>query len=137
MNAKWSEIKVGDRASLEVAITPELVAKFVDISGDDNRLHLDDSFARQKGFARRIVHGLLLASLFSKIVGKFFFGDENLYLAQTITFRKPVFVGDIVKVEGLVKNKIESVRILHIETTVNTPDGEVALSGEAQVTYKE
>ncbi len=137
MNAKWSEIKVGDQASFEVVITSELVSKFVAITGDDNRLHLDDSFARQKGFGRRIAHGLLLASLFSKIVGQFFFGDDNLYLAQTITFRKPIFVGDAVKVAGVVKNKIESVKILYIETTITTLDGEVALSGEARVTYKE
>jgi acyl dehydratase len=49
-----------------------------------------------------------------------------------MTFRKPVLVGDSLVVKGVVKDKIESARILRIETIIES-NGEVVISGEAQV----
>lgn len=132
MSVKWEQIKVGDEAQFEVTLTPELVAQFVAITGDDNRLHTDDSFAREKGFADRVVHGMLLASFFSRLVGKHFLGDDNLYLSQEVNFKKPVLVGETVVVKGIVKEKIESAKMLVIVTTIEL-NGELVVVGEAKV----
>ncbi len=131
-HAGWTKIKIGDEASFEVEITQEMVSKFVQLSGDDNPLHTNEKFAALKGFPKKVAHGMLLSSLFSKLVGKHFLGDDNLYLSQSMTFRKPVLVGDSLVVKGVVKDKIESARILRIETIIES-NGEVVISGEAQV----
>lgn len=133
MSVDWSKINVGDEASFEVVITEVMVSKFVGATGDDNPLHTDGSFAAAKGFPKKVVHGMLLGSLFSRLVGKYFLGDDNLYLSQTLQFRKPVLVGDTICVRGVVRDKIESAKILRIETTIESTGGEVALRGEAQV----
>ena len=36
--------------------------KFVDLSGDDNKLHVDKEFAEKTSFKKPVVHGMLGAS---------------------------------------------------------------------------
>jgi len=132
-SAGWSKIKIGDEVSFSVTITAEMVSKFVEITGDDNLLHTDEAFAAGRGFPKKVAHGMLLASFFSRLVGKYFLGDDNLYLAQKVAFHKPIFIGDTVVVKGVIKNKIESAKIACLETTIKSPDGADAVTGEAQV----
>lgn len=131
-HAGWSKINIGDAASFSVTVTDSMLAAFAGITGDNNPLHADGAFALAKGFPKRVAPGMLLASFFSRLAGKYFLGDDNLYLSQTLAFRKPVLLGDTVTVKGIVKDKIESAKILRIETTVES-GGAVAVSGEAQV----
>jgi acyl dehydratase len=65
---------------------------FADITRDYNPVHLDDRFAGAKGFADRICHGLLAASIITEI------GGQIGWLATGMDFRfkKPVYFGDTV-----------------------------------------
>ena len=62
-------LKVGDRVSLSKAFTEDEVFRFAEISTDKNPLHLDKDFGRESIFGERIVHGMLVASLFSGLIG--------------------------------------------------------------------
>lgn len=131
--SEWEKIKIGDQASFTITITSKMIKYFIALTGDNNFLHTDDSFARSKGFSKRVAHGLLLTSLFSRLVGKYFLGDHNLYLSQNVSFKKPVFVGDKVLVTGRVENKTESINVIIIKTMILFTDGTIAASGEAMV----
>lgn len=61
-------------------------------SGDGNPLHLDADYARTTVFQRPIVHGMLVASLFSSIFASNLPG--SIYLSQTLKFKGPVFIGE-------------------------------------------
>jgi len=125
-------IKVGDTASFERAFSDDDVRTFARLSGDENPLHLDDTYAKTTKFGRRIVHGMLLGGLCSALVGMYLPGKRCLYLGQTLTFKKPVFIGDLVTVSGTVVSISASTRIVEIEISMRTKDGEVA-SGTATV----
>lgn len=133
MNAKWHSIKVGDTASFETVFDVNRVDDFVRVSHDDNRLHVDGEFAKGRGFEGRVVHGMLLASCFSKLVGGYFLEEDNLYLSQTINFKKAVIVGEKVKVEGTVVSKSDSTRTLEIATIIYNSLGEKVVVGTALV----
>jgi acyl dehydratase len=60
----------------------EDVAAFAAISGDFSPLHMDDEYARGTEFGGRVVHGLLVGSLFSQLVGMHLPGKQALYLGQ-------------------------------------------------------
>ncbi|MDC0407653.1 MaoC/PaaZ C-terminal domain-containing protein [Candidatus Thioglobus sp.] len=45
--SKYLKINVGDTAQIYHTITDDDIKKFVDLSGDDNRLHMDKEFARK------------------------------------------------------------------------------------------
>jgi 3-hydroxybutyryl-CoA dehydratase len=58
---KIEEILPGMSASLSHLVTDEDVRGFAEVSGDRNPVHLDEEYAKQSRFGRRIAHGLFLS----------------------------------------------------------------------------
>ena len=50
-------LKVGDCRQLSKTITDEDIRKFVELTGDDNPLHVDRKFASETAFKDIVVHG--------------------------------------------------------------------------------
>ncbi len=106
---KYQDIQVGDKETLSHTITKEDIAKFVDLTGDDNRLHVDEKFASSTQFKKPVVHGMLGASFISTIIGTKLPGDGALWFSQSLEFLLPVRIGDelTVTAEVLKKNDKE------------------------------
>lgn len=68
------------------------VIDFARVTGDNNPLHLDADFAATTPFKRPIIHGMLGASVFTKVLGTSFPGYGSVYLGQTLEFLRPMFV---------------------------------------------
>ena len=68
------------------------VERFAEVTGDNNPLHLDEGFAAGTPFKRPIIHGMLGASIFTKVLGTIYPGFGSVYLAQTLEFQRPMFV---------------------------------------------
>ncbi|WP_247233581.1 MaoC family dehydratase [Telluribacter sp. SYSU D00476] len=68
------------------------VEEFARVTGDNNPLHLDAEFAATTAFKRPIIHGMLGASVFTKVLGTQFPGYGSVYLKQTLEFMRPMFV---------------------------------------------
>lgn len=98
MNLYFDDFHVGRKfESTERAINQEDIEKFANLTGDFNRLHIDEEFARTTIFKRPIAHGMFTLSVSlglwysmditrSSIVA--FIGINNL------TFKAPVYAGD-------------------------------------------
>lgn len=89
-------MKVGDRATFTKTFREEDVHQFSQISGDTNPIHLDDSYAKNTKFGRKIVHGMLTSSLISAVLGSQLPGPGSIYLKQSLEFLAPVFYGDTI-----------------------------------------
>ena len=63
------DITVGDKFSNEREVTDELVRGFAELSGDHNPIHLDEEFAKETRFGRRIAHGMLSGAFISAVLG--------------------------------------------------------------------
>ncbi|PWJ57537.1 acyl dehydratase [Dyadobacter jejuensis] len=72
--------------------TQEQVVRFAELTGDDNPLHLDAEYAATTLFKRPIIHGMLGATVFTKILGTQYPGHGSIYLNQTLDFLRPMFV---------------------------------------------
>ena len=131
----FSEIQLNHSEEFEVKISNNLVDDFSKISGDFNPLHLDEQFASHTSFGKRIVHGMLLASFFSRLVGMQIPGKNGVYFSQSLNFRKPAFIGDTVKIIGTVIDKSESTKIITLKTELINQNNECLLDGEAKVIY--
>ena len=83
-----------DFAELSRKFLASDVQQFAALSGDHNPVHLDEGFAATTKFRRCIVHGMLYSSLFSTIFATRVPGV--IYVAQSLKFTAPVFVGDAV-----------------------------------------
>lgn len=129
----FDDIAVGDKASFQYTLSNRDIDKFANLSGDFNPLHVDDEYASSTPFGRRIVHGMFLASLFSRLVGMYLPGRRCLYLAQSLDFVHPVFAGDRIEVQGEVKHKQNVTNTLVIRTEIYTLSGQLAVRGKAYV----
>ncbi len=129
---RFEEIKVGDSVEVKTVVTDDMVRKFAEITGDNNPLHLDEEFAKKTMFKKRIAHGMLVASLISKVLGHDFPGAGTIYVSQKVKFRKPVYVGDEVSVHVEVMDKNEERRRLYLQTDVYDGEEKVIV-GEAEV----
>ena len=127
------KFKPGDTASLSKTINDQDIRAFADVTGDRNPLHLDEEFARQTRFGRRIAHGMLCASLISAVIANEMPGDGSIYLGQTFKFVAPVFLGDTVTARVTISSIREDKPILKLETICTNQHDEVVIKGEATV----
>ncbi|NEX83904.1 MaoC family dehydratase [Aeromonas rivipollensis] len=126
-------LEVGQKARLSKRFGAAEVTAFAALSEDFNPLHLDPAFAATTAFERPIVHGMLLASLFSGLLGQQLPGKGSIYLGQSLSFKLPVFVGDEVTAEVEVTALREDKPIATLTTRIFTGDGALAVTGEAVV----
>jgi acyl dehydratase len=126
-------LRVGDKALLSKAFTEEEVFRFADISGDRNPLHLDRDFGEASIFGQRIVHGMLVASLFSGLIGMKLPGEGSVYLGQSLTFKAPVAIGEQVTASVEIINIREDKPIVTLRTVCINSEGTVVIEGEAVV----
>ncbi len=77
------------------------MARFAELSFDDNPLHIDGEFASRTRFGKPIVHGMLVASMFGTVFGSLVAG--TIYGHQMLKFTHPVFIGDTVTARVEVK----------------------------------
>ena len=125
--------KEGDGFSFERFISADDVKKFAEVVGDSNPIHLDEQFAENSFFKKRIVHGAFLGGLISKTLGMDFPGEGTVYISQNSSFKRPVFVDSTVKVELKVTRVDVEKRRLVLDTTILNSDGKVCLAGSAEV----
>ena len=125
------ELKVGDKFSRSREVTDELVRGFADVSGDHNRIHTDDEYARGTRFGRRIAHGMLSGAFISGVLGDEMLDRDIVYLSQTMRFHRPVFIGDTVTTTATVAKIREDKPVVTIETICTNQAGETVVSGEA------
>ncbi len=126
-------VKVGQTASMRKTITEADVVLFGCVTGDMNPLHTDDIAARELRFGRRIAHGMISAGLISAVLGMQMPGPGTIYLKQTLTFRRPIYINDTVTTTIEVVSIRENRPIATLVTTITNQDGEIVVEGESQV----
>jgi acyl dehydratase len=128
----FDEIEIGLTKQFQITITESMIDDFAKISGDYNPLHMDEKFAQSKDFKNRVCHGMLLGSLFSRLIGMYVPGKYGLYFSQTLNFVNPTIVDDAVTVTGKVISKSESTKIIELKTTIKN-SSHVLVDGKAKV----
>lgn len=124
--------KIGDSAELTRRITTEDVMGFAKLTKDYNPIHFENSAAKEQGFENKIVHGMLVGSLFSQIIGTELPGDGTVYLSQTLEFIAPVKHNDVIRVVVKIKNILPNKKYL-LDTVCYNQNGVIVVKGEAKV----
>src|SRR5690606_4224242 len=126
------ELTVGQSAELTREITEDRIQRFAEASDDYNPVHLDEAYAATTAYRGRIAHGLLSASFVSAVVGTLLPGPGAIYLGQTLSFHKPVRIGDVVTA----RVTVAAIDAASARVTLKTEclvDGEPVLDGEAVI----
>ena len=127
-------IKLGDKAEFTKAVSDADIVAFAEVTGDNQPLHLDDVYAANTRFKRRLAHGMLSAGFISAALGtKLTPNATVIYLSQSLRFLRPVFPGDTITARLEVTAIESEKRFVTCKTECVNQDGQTVLSGEAQV----
>lgn len=133
----FAEIKIGMEKKFTVEITESMLENFANLSGDYNPLHMNKDYAENTPFKKRVCHGMLLSSFFSRLVGMYLPGQNALYLSQSLKFPTPCFINEKITIIGKVISKSESTQIITLKTTIVNESGEYLVDGNAKVLLRE
>lgn len=126
------EIEVGMNVSYSQTVTDADIKAFAGISGDTNPVHIDEEYACESQFKKRIAHGMMTASYFSALFGTKIPGEGCVYTRQSLNFKRPIYIDDTVIATVTVSNiNIEKRRVTF--KTVCTVKGKVVTDGEAEL----
>ena len=127
-------IENGQTYTHDFSFTQEEVNRFAEVTGDKNPVHINAEYAASTMFKRPIMHGMLGASLFSKVFGVLFPGEGTIYLKQSLSFMRPMYVDVNYEAVFTVKEVIKDKNRAVIETLIkDKTSGQVCTSGEATV----
>jgi len=107
----FDQIEIGTTETFQVTIDPEKMDMFANMSGDLNPMHVDEDYAISKGYQGRLVYGMLASSFYSTLVGMYLPGEKCLLNKCDVDYKKPVYIGDVLTVEGQVIDKRGTGRI--------------------------
>lgn len=129
----YDDINVGHTESFSVTVTEEMMTSFCQISGDINPLHCDSSYARSKGYQDKVAYGMLTALFLSTLAGVWLPGERSLIHQVEVEFPAPVYAGDVLQVEGIVKEKNDTFHFIVVKVIIKNQDGKKVLRGKMRI----
>ena len=127
------DVSTGQAASREMTVTAEMVRAYADLTGDENPLHFDADFASRTRFGRLMAQGGIATGLLHALVAMDLPGPGSVFMRQSWSFPRPVYIGDTIHAEATVTAVHERRSIVELTCTVTNQDGETVLRGEATV----
>lgn len=129
---KIEEIEIGMEVSYSQTITDSDVKAFSGISGDKNPVHMDENYATNSRFKKRIAHGMMSAGYFSALFGTKLPGEGCVYVSQSLNFKRPVYLGDTVQATVIVKAIDLKKRRVFFDT-ICTVRNKIVIDGKAEL----
>lgn len=124
-----AEMTPGLTESFTVTVTEEMMQAFERLTGDCSPIHVDETYAKVRGYGGRVVYGMLGASFFSTLAGVYLPGEHCLLHGVECKFARPVFIGDTLTVTGTVVNVSEAVAEAEIKAVITNQDGKKVTRG--------
>ncbi len=119
---KKDDIEVGLKHSFEYRITKEKVDIFCKLCGDENPLHMDSEYAKEKGYDNKVVYGMLTSSFISTMVGMYLPGKYGVLQSVECKFLRPVYVNDLLTMTAIVESISKSVGQLGLSIVVENQE---------------
>ena len=132
---RFEDLFIGKEEYFSVTVTEEMMKMFLELSGDSNPLHNDEEFAIDQGYQNKVVYGLLTTSFISRLVGVLLPGKYCLLQGVDVKYSRPVYVGDILIIRGVIDELHESVKRAVIKVTIQNQDEKKVVKGKVEVGF--
>jgi acyl dehydratase len=131
-------VKLGERFSDEIALTPAIVSAFAHSVGDTNPVHHDPEFAATTRYLRPIASGTHTSALLLALTASHFSKNGDVVgLAFSCSFRRPVYADETILLEWLVvavtANEKLKGDIVDLKGGIKGQDGQTALEATGRV----
>lgn len=130
-------VKIQPQATFEYPFefSQKDVIAFAEATGDKNPIHLDEAYAKKTIFKKRILHGFLGGSIFSKVFGTIFPGEGTIYLNQSMHFYKPMVTNVPYTAVFTVLETYPAKHRALVKTEILDDKKEVVTTGEALISH--
>ena len=132
-NFTYDEITIGQTATYSKLVQERDIQLFAAASGDVNPVHLDEDFAAGTLFKGRIAHGMLTGALISAALAMELPGPGTIYISQSLRFRLPVKIGDLITIKLEVTDKRDKRQLVTLDSKAYNQDDKLVASGSAEV----
>ena len=132
----FNELKIGMKDSISKTVTETDVIMYSGITLDTNPAHLNEEYAKETVFKKRIAHGMLTAGFVSAVLGTKLPGEGSIYMGQELRFTAPVYMGDTITAEAEIIELIPEKNRVILRTTCTNQEGKVVLDGKAKIMKK-
>ncbi|MFX1767689.1 bifunctional enoyl-CoA hydratase/phosphate acetyltransferase [Paraburkholderia sp. A1RI-2L] len=132
-NRTYTELNIGDSASLVRMLTLRDIELFSVMAGDAAPLGLDRDVVQSGQFRVIVAHGAWAGALLSTLVGTRLPGPGTVYLDQSLHFVKPVDLGDTITVSVRVSEKDDVSHQIALECLAVNQRGEDVITGVTHV----
>lgn len=123
----------GNLYTNQYTVAEKIYKGFIDIFGDNNPLHTDESFAKEHGMTQVVMHGNILNGFVSHFVGEILPQKNVIIHSQSINFYKPVFLNDTVTLSAELAEVYESVKTYIFKFTFKNQEGVRVAKGTVQI----
>lgn len=124
-----AQLTPGMTVSFTTEVTAEKMEQFYRLTGDCSPIHMDEEYAKGRGYPGRVVYGMLGASLFSTLAGVYLPGEHCLLHGVECKFAKPVFIGDVLTVSGEVTAVSDTFGEVTIKASIVNQNGQKVTRG--------
>ena len=133
----FEDIEVGRKmVTRGRTITEADLVNFAALTGDFNPMHTDAEYMKHSPFGQRIAHGMLTLSYAVGQAYQLGFMDRTIIAFRSLEmkFSAPVFIGDTLHVELVVREKKEARRMgggwVTLDVKIINQEGKTVQSGE-------
>lgn len=130
----YESILEGAKVERQYTIAPEVYTRFLEAFEDCSPIHVDDAYARERGFQGKVMHGAILNGFVSHFIGMHFPGNRSLLLSVDLRYANPSYLGDVLEIRATVTRKVDSQQVILLTMQLeNLTQGILAASGRVQV----
>jgi 3-hydroxybutyryl-CoA dehydratase len=131
----FDSLSVGDRVSVSKTITEADGALYIAATGDFGPVHIDDGYAAQTRFGRRLAPGIMVAGLCTSVLTAELAGVLGVSIEDRFWFTGPVFYGDTITIEVWIAERHPDSRTLVWEASARNEAGAEVLKARATLKY--
>ena len=105
----------GAAFKFDYCVTEEIYNGFIDLFKDNNPLHTDEGFAKEKNFSGKVMHGAILVGFLSHFIGECLPEKNVIVHGYKINYVKPVYLNDRLTLEASITGVFESVNSIEFK----------------------
>ena len=125
--------KSGDTFDESFIVSDEIYNTFIQLFKDQNPLHTNDQFAKEKGFKKRVMHGNILNGFLSYFIGECLPSKNVIIHSQEIQFKNPVYLNDELKFNAVVTGVHDSVNAVEFKFEFKNTEAKTVAKGKIQI----
>lgn len=126
-------VQKNDRFTLKYTVSDAIYRGFIDAFNDRNPLHTDTSFALQRGFKSKVMHGNILGGFLSHFIGECLPMKNVIIHSQEIKYMLPVYLEDTLTLEAAVADVFESVGVVEFTYYFQNEVGQKVAKGKINI----